>query len=377
MPMKRFPVSLSLLFLALCQTSKAQYQETSPATVATNAANGIYSVGNGTTPPSVTYKIDPGYSRMAQRLRAQGAVGFSIVVGQDGVAQDIRVIKPLGYGLDEKATEAVQKWRFTPGTNKGQPVRVRAQIQVNFRLDRVPGYSSWYSGQITFAKAENLTSPEVTDGEMPEPDKVMSSESAIFEFTVTTRGAVTNIRATHGSQSSTELLARSLAKWKFRPAMQGVQPVEATGIVRFVKGEGDAAVNLVPVSLPPAQNRPNAPPDVLGATLVGHIQSLDGRLRSVAEKDLVLEVSSGRLLRFRLLQKTEFRDRDGRPVRDSLMHPGDDITVGVNPDDPETAIYIIALKSASNSEREAASASVEPSRVATPDSSDFGATTPR
>jgi TonB family protein len=37
-------------------------------------------------------------------------------------------------GLDEKAVEAVQKWRFKPGMNKGQAVKTRAVVEVNFRL---------------------------------------------------------------------------------------------------------------------------------------------------------------------------------------------------------------------------------------------------
>ena len=51
--------------------------------------------------------------------------------------EDIKVVKSLGMGLDEKAMEAVQQWRFRPGTYQGAPVKVRAQIEVNFRtLDK-------------------------------------------------------------------------------------------------------------------------------------------------------------------------------------------------------------------------------------------------
>jgi TonB family protein len=95
---------------------------------------GVYSVGNGTTPPSVLSKVDPEYSEEARKAKYSGSVMLSIVVNTDGKAEDIKVVKSLGMGLDEKAIEAVQKWRFIPGKNKGVAVKVRAQIEVNFRL---------------------------------------------------------------------------------------------------------------------------------------------------------------------------------------------------------------------------------------------------
>jgi TonB family protein len=93
-----------------------------------------FSVGNGITAPSVLSKVDPEYSEEARKAKYSGAVMLSIVVDTDGRAENIRVVKSLGMGLDEKAVEAVQRWRFRPGTSKGVPVKVRAQIEVNFRL---------------------------------------------------------------------------------------------------------------------------------------------------------------------------------------------------------------------------------------------------
>jgi len=93
-----------------------------------------YSVGRGITAPSVLSRVDPEYSEEARKAKYSGAVMLSIVVNTDGRADSIKVIKSLGMGLDEKAIEAVQRWRFRPGTKDGAPVRVRAQIEVNFRL---------------------------------------------------------------------------------------------------------------------------------------------------------------------------------------------------------------------------------------------------
>lgn len=97
-------------------------------------APGVFSVGNGVNPPTLLSKMEPQYTEEARAAGYSGAVMLSIVVGTDGKAEDVRVIKPLGMGLDEKAIEAVQQWVFRPGTNRGEPVKVRAQIEVNFRL---------------------------------------------------------------------------------------------------------------------------------------------------------------------------------------------------------------------------------------------------
>jgi len=95
---------------------------------------GVYSVGNGITAPVLLVHPDPEYSEEARKAKYSGEVMLSIVVNTNGKATDIKVIKSLGMGLDEKAMEAVAKWTFKPGTNKGVPVNVRANVAVNFRL---------------------------------------------------------------------------------------------------------------------------------------------------------------------------------------------------------------------------------------------------
>ena len=59
---------------------------------------------------------------------------LSIVVDENGVPQEIMVVRSIGLGLDQKAIEAVKKWRFKPGVKDGKAVPVLANIEVNFRL---------------------------------------------------------------------------------------------------------------------------------------------------------------------------------------------------------------------------------------------------
>jgi len=95
---------------------------------------GAYSIGGGVSAPSVLYKVDPEYSEEARKAKYSGTVVLYIEVDTTGHARNMRIIKGIGLGLDEKALDAVNKWRFKPGLKDGKPVVVRAQIEVNFRL---------------------------------------------------------------------------------------------------------------------------------------------------------------------------------------------------------------------------------------------------
>jgi TonB family protein len=106
----------------------------SKAETVVSSTNGVYRVGSGVTAPRLLFKVEPEYSEEARAAKYQGTVLLFIVVQPDGRAAEIRVQRSLGLGLDEKAIEAVQQWRFTPGTKDGIPVPVAATIEVNFRL---------------------------------------------------------------------------------------------------------------------------------------------------------------------------------------------------------------------------------------------------
>lgn len=95
---------------------------------------GVFRIGGGVTQPRLLHKVEPEYSEEARKASYQGTVLLAVEVWEDGLAHNIRVLRSLGLGLDEKAVEAVKRWKFAPGKKDGKPVRVAAQIQVNFRL---------------------------------------------------------------------------------------------------------------------------------------------------------------------------------------------------------------------------------------------------
>ena len=102
------------------------------------------------------------------------------------------------------------------------------------------------------------------------------------------------------------------------------------------------------------------------------VASIDGTLRKLGEKDLVLQTPKKAFLRFRLLSKTRFQNKAGEAVRDSLLHPGDQLSVQVSPDDEETALRVILQRSGTASERSAAELPYDSSAVRAPTAEDLG-----
>src|SRR5579871_6035500 len=76
---------------------------------------GAFKVGGGVTAPTLLYKVEPEYSEEARKAKFQGTVVLYVEVDPSGHAINPKVIRSLGLGLDEKAIEAIKKWKFKPG----------------------------------------------------------------------------------------------------------------------------------------------------------------------------------------------------------------------------------------------------------------------
>lgn len=100
-----------------------------------NAGGGVYQVGGAISDPVPIYAPDPEFSDEARRAKYQGVCVVSLIVDAQGNPHNVHVVRSLGMGLDEKAIETVQKWKFKPALKDGKiPVPVYAQIEVDFHL---------------------------------------------------------------------------------------------------------------------------------------------------------------------------------------------------------------------------------------------------
>jgi protein TonB len=92
-------------------------------------------VGPRAVPPHVIPPMsEPDYTDEARQAHIQGTIVLDVTIRADGTGKVNKVERGLGYGLDEKAIETFEKWRFEPGTLDGKPVAVQLQVTMNFHL---------------------------------------------------------------------------------------------------------------------------------------------------------------------------------------------------------------------------------------------------
>ena len=78
--------------------------------------------------------FEPPSNQFAQDAGVAGMALYHVVIGADGKPGEIAVARPIGFGLDENAVEAIQGARFEPATKAGKPVPVLIDLVVQFRI---------------------------------------------------------------------------------------------------------------------------------------------------------------------------------------------------------------------------------------------------
>jgi TonB family protein len=84
--------------------------------------------------PAPLNSVEAEYSVEGRKRHISGMVMVSVIVTEEGLPSEAHVVQSLGYGLDEKALEAVGKYRFRPALMDDTPMPVSITIEINFRI---------------------------------------------------------------------------------------------------------------------------------------------------------------------------------------------------------------------------------------------------
>src|SRR5689334_24347625 len=128
---------LVMLGVKLGSHSQEQPKQQTPTSIEAGVKDSTQTplkVGGKVSAPRIITAPQPEYSESARSRGYEGVCVLWLVVGTDGKPHDIRIARSLGLGLDEKAIEAVQQWRFEPAKRDGKAVAVQINVEVNFHL---------------------------------------------------------------------------------------------------------------------------------------------------------------------------------------------------------------------------------------------------
>jgi TonB family protein len=100
--------------------------------------DGPFRAGGDVKAPVIVNRVEPIYPEAARKARIMGIVIIEAVIDRNGVVKDASVLKPLPFGMDQAALDAVRQWTFKPGTLNGVPVDVIFNLTINFKLDTPP-----------------------------------------------------------------------------------------------------------------------------------------------------------------------------------------------------------------------------------------------
>jgi TonB family protein len=172
---------------------------------------GVPTVPNGiVAPPTVATFTYPAYTDEARNRKVEGVVTVEAAFDTNGTPTVIRVVKGLGFGLDENAINVLKDWRFLPATRNGERVSVVAQVDVEFKLQ-----NDW------FKVGSGVTPPQVTDRVnpqyTPEAKRLGLSGTVVVEAIVREDGSLKVMRVLRSVDPALDESAiKALEQWKFK-----------------------------------------------------------------------------------------------------------------------------------------------------------------
>jgi len=161
-------------------------------------------------------------------LSDEGSAGSAGAIARS--LTSIRVVKGLGFGLDEQAIAAVRTWQFAPALKDGVPVEAITQIDVDFKLPASVGPPKTKGISETVRIGPGVIPPTVIS--RVQPDYTEEARAAKYEGTVVVKATV-GVDGTlkvekvlreldHGL---TENAVEALKQWKFKPGLKNGKPV--------------------------------------------------------------------------------------------------------------------------------------------------------
>jgi TonB family protein len=202
-----------------------------------------------TNPPQILDHPDPEYTPQAKLAGLEGFVRVHCDIAEDGTLTFAEVSESLGFGLDEKALEAVKQWRFAPATREGHAIAQPLDADVEFHLPNKQ--SRWHLVGAKFYPGPGVTSPQFADAKYPlgtgitmdalDEGKILGAVgrlgSAAISFDIDEHGEPAHFSVDSSSDALWGQQAINLIRqWRFQPGVKEGVPVKVPCVLELVWG---------------------------------------------------------------------------------------------------------------------------------------------
>ena len=200
--------------------------------------------------PKPIVQVPAEYSTEARISELEGTVGFLATVAADGSVKDLRLMEPLGLGLDETAQAAAERWSFEPGASEEGPEPMMAMIELSFLLSSKQ--SHWHLLRVAFSTPEGAARPRFLTTNYPPGDGIsavagddarliaaMGRQAFVrLSFDVDENGHPTRFRVERASAPvwGNEAIA-VVSGWRFAPGSKDSAPESAECTLDLVWAE--------------------------------------------------------------------------------------------------------------------------------------------
>lgn len=172
----------------------------------------------GMTAPTVLKSAFALYTEDARIHGIEGTVTIEALIGEDGKIRSTKILKGLGFGLDEVALTSVQEWTLSPATRNDLPVSVGAQLDVAFSL-RSANALHMGAGMLP-PTVQQKVDPQYTD----EARRAGLSGTVVLQAVVRSDGTVDVLRVVRGLPLGlTDSAIQAITQWQFRPGQKDGQ----------------------------------------------------------------------------------------------------------------------------------------------------------
>lgn len=176
------------------------------------------------------YTSPPLYSDEARARGIEGIVTVEVRVGVSGSVERLRVVKGLGYGLDENALLAVRDWRFVPAKRKGMPIEAATPVDVEFSL-RNAELNELIANDMATRIGPGVVPPQVVHRVDPSysssANRSKPAGAVVLDAVILEEGIPKILRVIRSLDwELDEIAINALKQWRFSPAMKDGDPVK-------------------------------------------------------------------------------------------------------------------------------------------------------